>query len=73
MGTASVGYLKLAVGVLIGCTLMGKSLTWTAAIGLLAILLGVAAINQRQPSWSPVMVRIQVCDACRATTLKERR
>lgn len=52
MGTASVGYLKLGVGVLIGCMLMGESLTWTAAIGLLAIMLGVAAINQRQ-SWAP--------------------
>jgi drug/metabolite transporter (DMT)-like permease len=53
MGTASVGYLKLAVGVLIGCTLMGESLTWTTATGLLAILLGVVAINQRQSSWAP--------------------
>ena len=53
MNTASVGYLKLAVGVLIGCTLMGESLTWTTATGLLTILLGVAAINQRQSSWAP--------------------
>ncbi len=50
MGTASVGYLKLAVGVLIGCTLMREALTWTAAAGFLAILLGVAAINQGQSS-----------------------
>jgi drug/metabolite transporter (DMT)-like permease len=53
IGTASVGYLKLAFGVLIGCTLMGESLTWTTATGLLAILLGVAVINQRQPLWVP--------------------
>ena len=46
MGTASVGYLKPAFGVLIGCALMGESLTWTAAGGLIAILIGVAAINQ---------------------------
>src|SRR2546425_1848643 len=45
MGTASAGYLKPGVGVLIGCTLMGEPLTWTLAIGLLAILVGVAAIN----------------------------
>jgi hypothetical protein len=32
---------------------MGESLTWTTATGLLAILLGVAAINQRQSSWAP--------------------
>jgi drug/metabolite transporter (DMT)-like permease len=56
MGTASVGYLKLAVGVVIGCTFMGESMTWTSATGLLAILLGVATINRRQfwtPSWFP--------------------
>lgn len=45
MGTASVGYLKPGVGVLIGCALMGESLTWMLAFGLLAILFGVAAIN----------------------------
>jgi drug/metabolite transporter (DMT)-like permease len=43
--TASVGYLKPAVGVLIGCAFMGETLTWTAAIGLTAILLGVATIH----------------------------
>jgi drug/metabolite transporter (DMT)-like permease len=53
IGTASVGYLKLAFGVLIGCTLMGELLTGTTALGLLAILLGVAAINQHQSSWAP--------------------
>ena len=54
MGTTSVSYLKPAVGVLIGFTLMGEELTSTAAMGLLAILLGVAAISQPQfltPSW----------------------
>src|SRR5712692_5143889 len=45
MGTASTGYLKPAVGVLIGCALLGEPLTWTLAVGLLAILFGVAAIN----------------------------
>jgi drug/metabolite transporter (DMT)-like permease len=48
MGTASVGYLKPAVGVLIGCVLMGESLTWTGGTGLIAILIGVAAINQTE-------------------------
>ncbi len=46
MATASVGYLKLGVGVLVGWVLMGEALTWTLALGLLAILLGVAAINE---------------------------
>lgn len=44
--TASVGYLKLAVGALVGCVLMGEVLTWTAIAGFTLILLGVAAINQ---------------------------
>jgi drug/metabolite transporter (DMT)-like permease len=54
IATASAGYLKPAVGVLVGCTLLGEALTWAAAAGLLAIFLGVAAINQYQssmPSW----------------------
>ena len=46
MGTSSTGYLKPGVGVLIGCTLMGEPLTWTLGLGLVAILFGVAAINQ---------------------------
>jgi drug/metabolite transporter (DMT)-like permease len=45
-GTASVGYLKLGVGALVGYTFMGEVLTWTAAAGFAAIFLGVAAINQ---------------------------
>jgi drug/metabolite transporter (DMT)-like permease len=56
MGTASVRYLKPAVGVLVGCTILGESLTWMATAGLMVILLGVAAINQRgssgASSWS---------------------
>jgi drug/metabolite transporter (DMT)-like permease len=54
MGTTSVSYLKPAVGVLIGSTLMGEELTWPVVTGLLAILLGVAAISQPRfltPSW----------------------
>jgi drug/metabolite transporter (DMT)-like permease len=47
MGAASVSYLKPAAGVLIGCTLLGETLTWTAGLGLIAILTGVAAINPK--------------------------
>lgn len=47
VGTASVGYLKLAVAVLIGCVLMGEPLTWTMMVGLVAIILGVIAIHER--------------------------
>jgi drug/metabolite transporter (DMT)-like permease len=62
MGTASASYLKPVVGVFIGYTFMSESLAWTGAAGLIAILLGVAAINHRglsgTPSWfapKPVM------------------
>jgi drug/metabolite transporter (DMT)-like permease len=47
MGAASVSYLKPAAGVLIGCTLLGETLTWTEGLGLIAILIGVAAINSK--------------------------
>lgn len=47
MGTASAGYIKPAVGVLIGSIIFGEALTWTMALGLLAILAGVASINGR--------------------------
>jgi drug/metabolite transporter (DMT)-like permease len=45
LGTTSVGYLRPAVGVLIGCTLLGEGLTPSIVIGLCLILVGVAAIN----------------------------
>ena len=44
--TASVGYLKPTFGVLIGCTLLAEPLTWQIAVGLVATLIGVAAINR---------------------------
>jgi drug/metabolite transporter (DMT)-like permease len=50
MGTASVSYLKPAVGILVGCMFMGEQLTWALTAGLMVILLGVAAINQRGSS-----------------------
>jgi drug/metabolite transporter (DMT)-like permease len=49
MGTASTGYLKPAVSVLIGCTLLGEPFTWILGIGLFAVLFGVAAINDKMP------------------------
>lgn len=51
MGTASASYLKPALGVLIGCTLMGEAFTWIVFVGLLAILFGVAAINAKATTW----------------------
>jgi drug/metabolite transporter (DMT)-like permease len=43
--TASVGYLKPAVGVLIGCLILGEPFTIMMALGLFGILLGMAIIN----------------------------
>ncbi len=45
MNTASVGYLKPAVGVLIGCCILGETVSWTMLTGLAAIVSGVAVIN----------------------------
>jgi drug/metabolite transporter (DMT)-like permease len=53
MTTASVGYLKPAVGALTGCFLLGETLTWGSVIGLLLILLGVAGIGKRLPFSGP--------------------
>jgi drug/metabolite transporter (DMT)-like permease len=52
MRTASVGYLKPAIGVLIGCALMAEPLTWTVGVGLIATLIGVAAILQTDAGWT---------------------
>lgn len=49
IGTASAGYLKPAVSVLIGCTLLGEPFTWILGIGLFAVLFGIAAINDKLP------------------------
>jgi drug/metabolite transporter (DMT)-like permease len=51
MATASASYLKPGIGVLIGCTLMGESMTWTLGLGLVSILFGVAAINDKASNW----------------------
>ena len=47
MSTASASYLKPAVSVLIGWTLLGEPFTSTLALGLVAVLFGIAAINDR--------------------------
>jgi drug/metabolite transporter (DMT)-like permease len=45
MATASVGYLKPAVGVLLGWLIFGEPFTLVMALGLVAILLGVAIVT----------------------------
>lgn len=59
MGTASVGYLKPAVGVLIGCALLGEPWTWTLLFGLFAILFGVAIINRSVSIPNPARGRLK--------------
>ena len=54
--TASVGYLKPTIGVLIGCTVMAEPVTWNVIVGLLATVAGVAAIvsgdfRKRPAAW----------------------
>jgi drug/metabolite transporter (DMT)-like permease len=49
MATASVGYLKPAVGVLLGWVIFGEPLTVAIMLGLFAILLGVAIISGGVP------------------------
>jgi drug/metabolite transporter (DMT)-like permease len=58
--TATVGYLKPAVAVLIGCAFMGEPLTWTAIVGLAAILLGVGIIHQADSSRSPARLASRI-------------
>lgn len=48
MGTVSVGYLRPAVGVVIGSLFLREHLTASIVCGLIAILLGVSAINYKK-------------------------
>ena len=57
VSTASVGYLKPAIGVLIGSALMAEPVTWKTGIGLAAILIAVAFINKRETGGSLSRVR----------------
>jgi drug/metabolite transporter (DMT)-like permease len=44
VAAASIGYVKPAVGVIIGCAALGEPLTWQLTAGLIAVVVGVAAI-----------------------------
>jgi len=46
LGTSTVSFLKAAFGVTIGCFLLGEPFTASLAIGLTAVLIGVAAVNE---------------------------
>jgi drug/metabolite transporter (DMT)-like permease len=45
VGTSSVSYARAAISVLIGVTLLGETINWQIAVGLCAVVIGVAAIN----------------------------
>jgi drug/metabolite transporter (DMT)-like permease len=45
MGVASQSYLRAGVSVLLGIFVLGEQLTWSIAIGLVAVILGVVLIN----------------------------
>ncbi len=49
IGASSLGYLKAAFGVLVGCFLLGEPLTVAIMAGLAAVMVGVAAINEQFP------------------------
>jgi drug/metabolite transporter (DMT)-like permease len=46
LGTSTVSFLKAAFGVVIGCFVLGEPFTASIAIGLAAVLIGVAAVNE---------------------------
>lgn len=48
MGVASQSYLRAGVSVLLGWAVLGEQITWTTALGLLAVFAGVAALNARR-------------------------
>lgn len=53
LGTSTVSFLKAAFGVLIGCLVLGEPFTTSIAIGLVAVVIGVAAVNDGSASKGP--------------------
>ncbi len=49
IGASSLGYLKAAFGVLVGCFALGEPLTVAIMIGFVTVMIGVAAINEQIP------------------------
>lgn len=44
-GTSSVSYARAAISVVIGVAMLGEVFNWEIAVGLCAVIIGVAAIN----------------------------
>ena len=53
LGVASQAYLRAGIGVVLGMVFLGEQITLIIGIGLLAAILGVAAINAPQPAQKP--------------------
>ena len=53
LGVASQAYLRAGVGVVLGMAFLGEQITMIIGIGLIAAILGVAAINAPQPTKKP--------------------
>ena len=53
ISTSSLGYLKAAFGVVIGCFVLGEPLTATIVIGLVAVAAGVAGITDQSGKARP--------------------
>ncbi len=47
MGTASQAYLRVGVSVFLGMAVLGEQIAWPVALGLVAVVAGVIAINAR--------------------------
>ena len=45
VGTSSVAYSRAAISVVIGVLVLGEAFNWQTAVGLCAVVIGVAAIN----------------------------
>jgi drug/metabolite transporter (DMT)-like permease len=45
MGVASQSYLRIGIGVILGAAILGEHITPTIGLGILTVILGVAAIN----------------------------
>ncbi len=45
VGTSSVAYARAAISVVIGVLVLGENFNWQIAAGLVAVIIGVAAIN----------------------------
>lgn len=57
LGTSSVAYSRAAVSVVIGVVLLNEDLTWQVLAGFIAILIGIAAINQQAGAFLRYLTR----------------